>query len=31
MHEVIGHASGQLEEGVATPKETIMEYSSTLE
>ena len=31
MHEVIGHASGKLEEGVATPKETIMEYSSTLE
>ena len=31
MHEVIGHASGQLEEGVETPKETIKEYSSTLE
>ena len=31
MHEVIGHASGQLEEGVDTPKETIKEYSSTLE
>jgi dipeptidyl-peptidase-3 len=31
MHEVIGHASGQLEEGVGTPKETIAEYSSTLE
>jgi dipeptidyl-peptidase-3 len=31
MHEVIGHASGKLEDGVATPKETIMEYSSTLE
>jgi dipeptidyl-peptidase-3 len=31
MHEVIGHASGKLEEGVATPKETILEYSSTLE
>ena len=31
MHEVIGHASGQLEPGVATPKETIAEYSSTLE
>ena len=30
MHEVIGHASGQLEEGVETPKETIKEYSSTL-
>ncbi len=31
MHEVIGHASGKLEEGVGTPKETIQEYSSTLE
>ena len=31
MHEVIGHASGKLEEGVETPKETIKEYSSTLE
>ena len=31
MHEVIGHASGQLEPGVGTPKETIAEYSSTLE
>ncbi|PCJ79969.1 MAG: dihydrofolate reductase [Bacteroidetes bacterium] len=31
MHEVIGHASGKLEEGIATPKETIKEYSSTLE
>ena len=31
MHEVIGHASGKLEEGVDTPKETIKEYSSTLE
>jgi dipeptidyl-peptidase-3 len=31
MHEVIGHASGKLEEDVATPKETIKEYSSTLE
>ena len=31
MHEVIGHASGQLEDGVGTPKETIQEYSSTLE
>ena len=31
MHEVIGHASGQLEPGVGTPKETIQEYSSTLE
>lgn len=31
MHEVIGHASGKLEDGVETPKETIKEYSSTLE
>ena len=31
MHEVIGHPSGKLEEGVDTPKETIKEYSSTLE
>ncbi len=31
MHEVIGHASGQLEPDVGTPKETIAEYSSTLE
>ncbi|MBS18244.1 MAG: dihydrofolate reductase, partial [Crocinitomicaceae bacterium] len=31
MHEVIGRASGQLEPGVGTPKETIAEYSSTLE
>lgn len=31
LHEVIGHASGQLEKGVATPKETLKSYSSTLE
>lgn len=31
MHEVIGHASGKLEEGVGTPKETVKEYASTLE
>ena len=31
MHEVIGHASGQLNPGVATPKETLKNYSSTLE
>ncbi len=31
MHEVIGHASGRLEEGVATPKETLKNYASTLE
>ena len=31
MHEVIGHASGRLEDGVGTPKETVKEYASTLE
>lgn len=31
MHEVIGHASGQLEPDVATPKETLKSYASTLE
>jgi len=31
LHEVVGHASGQIEEGVGTPKETTKEYSSTLE
>ena len=31
MHEVIGHASGRLEPGVATPKETLKSYASTLE
>lgn len=31
MHEVIGHASGQMEEGVGTPKETLKNYASTLE
>lgn len=31
LHEVIGHASGQLEDGVGTPKETIKNYASTLE
>ena len=31
MHEVIGHASGKIEEGVGTPKETVQEYASTLE
>jgi len=31
MHEVIGHASGKLEDGVGTPKETVQEYASTLE
>ena len=31
LHEVIGHASGKLNEGVGTPKETLKNYSSTLE
>lgn len=31
LHEVIGHASGQLNPGVGTPKETLRNYSSTLE
>ncbi|WP_066757672.1 dipeptidyl-peptidase 3 family protein [Crocinitomix algicola] len=31
MHEVIGHASGKINEGVGTPKETLKNYSSTLE
>ncbi len=31
MHEVIGHASGKLNEGVGTTKETLKNYSSTLE
>lgn len=31
MHEVIGHASGKINEGIATPKETLKNYSNTLE
>ncbi|HSG64287.1 MAG TPA: dihydrofolate reductase, partial [Gammaproteobacteria bacterium] len=31
MHEVIGHASGQLAPGVGTPTETLGTYASTLE
>ncbi|MFN2429189.1 MAG: dihydrofolate reductase, partial [Cryomorphaceae bacterium] len=31
LHEVIGHASGKLNPGVETPKETLKNYSSTLE
>ncbi|MCO6463455.1 MAG: dihydrofolate reductase [Saprospiraceae bacterium] len=31
LHEVIGHASGQLNPGVGTPKETLKSYASTLE
>jgi dipeptidyl-peptidase-3 len=31
LHEVIGHASGQLEAGVDNPSNTLKNYSSTLE
>lgn len=31
MHEVIGHASGQLNPGVADPSETLKNYANTLE
>ena len=31
LHEVIGHASGKLNPGVGTPKETLKNYSSTLD
>lgn len=31
MHEVIGHASGQLEDGVATPDVTLKNYQNALE
>jgi len=31
LHEVIGHASGQLNPGVGTPKETLKSYASALE
>jgi len=31
LHEVIGHASGQINEGIGTPKETMKNYASTLE
>ncbi len=31
MHEVIGHASGLIEPGVGTPKETLKSYASALE
>ena len=31
LHEVIGHASGQINSGVGTPKETMKNYASTLE
>jgi len=31
LHEVIGHASGRINEGIGTPKETMKNYASTLE
>jgi len=31
LHEVIGHASGQLNPGVETPEKTLKSYASTLE
>lgn len=31
LHEVIGHASGRINDGVGTPKETLKQYSSALE
>lgn len=31
MHEVIGHASGQLEEGKAPSSQTLQEFASTIE
>ncbi len=31
LHEVIGHASGKLNPGIGTPKETLKSYASTLE
>ena len=31
LHEVVGHASGQINEGIGTPKETLKSYASTLE
>ncbi|SCY00271.1 dipeptidyl-peptidase 3 family protein [Flavobacterium caeni] len=31
LHEVVGHASGKINKGVGTPKETLKGYASTLE
>jgi dipeptidyl-peptidase-3 len=31
LHEVVGHASGQINAGVGTPAETLKSYSSTME
>lgn len=31
LHEVIGHASGQIKHGVGTPKQTLKNYASVIE
>lgn len=31
LHEVVGHASGKINPGVGTPKETLKQYASALE
>ncbi len=31
LHEVVGHASGQINPGVGQPKETLKQYASTME
>jgi dipeptidyl-peptidase III len=31
LHEVVGHASGQINKGIGTPKETLKNYASTIE
>ncbi len=31
IHEILGHGSGKINPGVATPKETLKSYASTLE
>ena len=31
LHEVVGHASGKINAGIGTPKETLKNYASTLE
>ena len=31
LHEVVGHASGQINPGIGSPKETLKSYASTLE
>jgi dipeptidyl-peptidase-3 len=31
LHEIIGHGSGQIKQGVGTPKETLKNYASVIE